>query len=121
MKVDVEYTDEFGEWWAELDESAQESVKTVVGVLEAHGAQLNFPYSSGISLSRHSHMRELRIQHKGDPYRILYAFNPARNAILLIGGNKKGNDDWYKEYVPIADRLYDEHLAELAEERKKSS
>jgi len=121
MAVDVEYTNAFGEWWDALDESEQESVKAGVRLLEAHGAQLSFPHSSGIALSRHSHMRELRIQHKGNPYRVLYAFDPRRNAILLIGGNKKGNDDWYKLYVPIADRLYDEHLAELAAERKKSS
>ena len=81
--------------------------------------QLGFPHSSGIALSKHSHMRELRIQHKGSPYRVLYAFDPKRNAILLIGGNKKGNDDWYEEYVPIADRLYDEHLQELDAESKK--
>jgi hypothetical protein len=121
MAVDVEYTDEFGEWWVELDEFEQESVDAAVQHLEEQGANLNFPHSSGIALSRHSHMRELRIQHKGSPYRVLYAFDPRRNAILLIGGNKKGNDDWYKEYVPIADRLYDGHLAELAAERKKSS
>jgi len=61
-------------------------------------------------------MRELRIQHKGRPYRILYAFDPRRTAILLIGGNKTGNDRWYDQHVPVADRLYDEHLAELEEE-----
>jgi hypothetical protein len=49
---------------------------------------------------------------------VLYAFDPKRNAILLIGGNKKGNDDWYNEYVAIADRLYDEHLAELSVDNK---
>jgi hypothetical protein len=65
-------------------------------LLEEHGPHLNFPHSSGIALSRHGHMRELRIQHKGNPYRVLYAFDPRRNAILLIGGNKKGNDDWYR-------------------------
>ena len=119
MTVEVEYTDEFGEWWNKLDESEQESVDAVVQLLEEHGPHLNFPHSSGIALSKHSHMRELRIQHKGNPYRVLYAFDPKRNAILLIGGNKKGNDDWYKEYVAIADRLYDEHLAELLEESKK--
>ena len=61
-------------------------------------------------------MRELRIQYEGEPYRILYAFDPVRSAILLIGGNKKGNDRWYPEFVPIADRLYDEHLTELKNE-----
>ena len=58
-------------------------------------------------------MRELRIQHQGRPYRVLYAFDRARAAVLLIGGDKTGNARWYGIFVPIADRLYDEHLADL--------
>ncbi|GAB1538250.1 hypothetical protein NUACC21_09080 [Scytonema sp. NUACC21] len=61
-------------------------------------------------------MRELRVQHKGEPYRILYAFDPRRAAILLLGGNKGGEDCWYEENVPKADTLYDEHLEELKRE-----
>jgi hypothetical protein len=61
-------------------------------------------------------MRELRIQCKGEPYRVLYAFDPRRTAILLIGGSKGGNDRWYEDYVPRADRLYREHLEALARE-----
>jgi hypothetical protein len=61
-------------------------------------------------------MRELRVQYKGEPYRVLYAFDPRRAAVLLIGGRKTGDDRWYDEYVPMADRLYDEHLDELREE-----
>jgi hypothetical protein len=61
-------------------------------------------------------MRELRVQHKGDPYRILYAFDPRRSAILLVGGNKTGDDRWYETYVPIADALYDKHLGQLKKE-----
>jgi len=61
-------------------------------------------------------MRELGIQHAGDPYRVLYAFDPRRTAILLLGGNKSGNDRWYEEYVPIADKLYDEHIETLKRE-----
>jgi hypothetical protein len=41
---------------------------------------------------------------------VLYAFDPRRVAILLIGGDKTGNDRWYEEFVPVADRLYDEHV-----------
>jgi hypothetical protein len=58
-------------------------------------------------------MRELRVQHQGKPYRILYVFDPRRVALLLIGGDKRGNDRWYEENVPVADRIYDAHLAEL--------
>ena len=61
-------------------------------------------------------MRELRVQHDGQPYRILYAFDPRRSAILLIGGNKTGDNRWYDVFVPIADRLYNEHLVELGKE-----
>jgi hypothetical protein len=74
------------------------------------------PHSSGIEMSRHTHMRELRIQHEGRPYRILYAFDPRRAAILLIGGNKTDNNRWYEEQVPRADAIYDEHLRELENE-----
>ena len=63
-------------------------------------------------------MRELRIQHHGNPYRVLYAFDPLRVAILLIGGGKTGNERWYEEHVPIADRLYDEHVEQIERERK---
>jgi hypothetical protein len=60
-------------------------------------------------------MRELRVQHQGRPYRVLYAFDPERNAVLLIGGDKTGNEQWYETSVPLADRLYERHLIELEE------
>lgn len=116
MAWDVEYTDEFEDWWECLTEAEQESVAATVGLLEIEGPRLPFPYSSGVEGSRHGHMRELRIQHSGRPYRVLYAFDPRRCAILLIGGDKTGNDRWYEQSVPVADRLYDEHLDSL---RKK--
>ena len=113
---EVEFTNEFEDWWDSLDEDEQEDVDASVGLLIKAGPNLTFPYSSGINGSKHPHMRELRIQHKGQPYRVLYAFNPKRTAILLLGGNKIGNDRWYKINVPIADKLYDDHLLELKNE-----
>lgn len=117
MAWEVEYTDEFGDWWDDLAEGEQVAISAIVGLLEAKGPQLPFPYTSGIENSRHSHMRELRIQYRGEPYRVLYAFDPRRVALLLIGGCKGGDDRWYDRYVPIADRLYDEHLRALDEEK----
>ena len=61
-------------------------------------------------------MRELRTQVGGEPYRTLYAFDPTRSAILLIGGDKTGDDRWYEVNVPIADRVYDAHLDQLRRE-----
>jgi hypothetical protein len=116
MPCEVEYTDEFESWWTTLDEGEQITVAAYVGMLEARGPALSFPYSSGIESSRHKHMRELRVQHKGKPYRVLYAFDPRRKAILLIGGCKLGNDRWYEEYVPVADRIYDAHISALQSE-----
>ena len=64
-------------------------------------------------------MKELIVQHAGRPYGILFAFDPRRNAILLIGGDKGGKPRWYEEFVPKADKIYDDHLAELKENAEK--
>ncbi len=116
MEWEVEYTDEFGEWWNTLSEGEQDEVDVYVGLLMEKGPHLGYPLSSQIESSRHGHMRELRIQYAGDPYRVLYAFDPRRTAILLIGGNKRGDDRWYETYIPYADRLYDKHIEGLIEE-----
>jgi hypothetical protein len=55
-------------------------------------------------------MKELVVQHQGQPYRVLYIFDPRRNAILLLGGNKTGDARWYEVNVPLADRIYDNYL-----------
>ena len=116
MPWQVEYTDQFKDWWNTLSEGQQDDLAASVGLLMERGPTLPFPYSSGISSSRHSHMRELRTQSGGDPLRTFYAFDPIRVSVLLIGGNKTGNDRVYEEYIPIADELYDDHLEELREE-----
>jgi hypothetical protein len=113
MEWEAEYTGEFEEWWKTLTEGEQEDVSAVVGLLEEKGPFLPFPYSSDIEGSKFGQMRELRIQHKGEPYRVLYAFDPRRVALLLIGGCKTGDDRWYEKYVPIADRLFEDHLKSL--------
>ena len=112
----VEFTDEFGSWWDGLQPDEQDSVTLSVRHLMEFGPALGFLHSSKVLTSRHPQMRELRTQSKGKPLRTLYAFNPLRTAILLIGGDKTGDDRWYDTYVPIADRIYDEHLAELKRE-----
>jgi len=113
---DVEVTDEFKAWWDGLTEAERISVERSVLLLEERGPHLPFPYSSRISGSRHAAMRELRVQHQGRPYRVLYVFDPRRVAILLLGGDKTGDDRWYERNVPLADRLYDNYLAEVKEE-----
>lgn len=112
----VEYTDEFGGWYESLADEEQDAIDRTVGLLEARGPRLPFPYSSGVAGSRHSHMRELRVQSSGEPLRVFYAFDPRRVAILLIGGNKAGDGRFYERLIPVADRLYDEYLDEIRRE-----
>ena len=116
MPWTVEYTDEFGAWFDALEEREQNRLVAAVERLEARGPDLEYPHSSGIANSRHDHMRELRVQIGGRPFRVFYAFDPRRAAILLIGGDKTGDKQFYERMIPIADDLYDTHLDELRKE-----
>ena len=109
----VEYTDEFETWWERLTEAEQEDVAAKVILLQRLGPALPRPHADVVRSSRYANMKERRIQHAGRPYRVLYAFDPRRCAILLIGGDKTGNDRWYEIFVPRADRLYGEYIASL--------
>jgi hypothetical protein len=114
MTYDVEFTEDFRVWYEDhLSASEQKSVARSVAMLEQAGPMLPFPHSSGVIGSRFSHMRELRIQHEGRPYRVLYAFDPRRVALLLLGGDKTGDDRWYDRSLPRADTLYAEHLRDM--------
>ena len=116
MPWEVEYTNEFGEWWRGLSTAQQDAVVARVALLIEHGPNLPYPYSSDVKGSRHRHIRELRVQSGGRPLRVFYAFDPRRTSILLIGGDKTGRERFYEMYVPIADELYDAHLEELRKE-----
>lgn len=120
MRWEVEYTDEFGQWWSGLSEDEQEPLDASVRLLEERGPTLGFPHTSAVNGSRHGNLRELRTQHGGRPFRTLYAFDPRRSVLLLIGGDKTSDDRWYDVYISIADQLYDEHLRQLQDERRKS-
>jgi hypothetical protein len=109
--IEVVVTDEFKHWYEALSMDEQESVFRVVSLLESRGVSLGFPYSSAIESSRDG-LRELRVQHQGRPYRVLYAFDPERKAVLLLGGDKGGNDRFYEQSVPKAEELWKRYLSE---------
>ena len=113
MPAEVVVTDEFVEWWDSLTSPEQISVDAVVRMLEAVGVLLGFPHTSAIAGSKK--LRELRIQHRGEPYRVLYAFDPARNAVLLLGGKKTGQDRWYERSVPLAENTFEGYLRETGQ------
>lgn len=111
MNVEIIVTAHFAQWYESLTLEEQLSIRHYVTMLEEMGAALPFPYSSGIAGSKFSSMRELRVQHAGRPYRILYAFDPVRNAVLLVGGDKTGKGErWYTKAIRLADKLFDEYL-----------
>ena len=119
MLWEVEFTDEFNLWWESLTLDQQKDVAHSVGLLATLGPRLGYPHSTKVVTSRHAPMRELRTQSGGKPLRSLYAFNPLRTAVLLIGGDKTGDDRWYEKFVPIADRLYEQHLKEIQGEGER--
>lgn len=112
----VEYTEEFERWWASLTADEQADLDAGVELLATHGPQLGRPHVDTIHGSKHSNMKELRTQSLGKPLRTFFAFDPRRTAILLIGGDKTGDNRFYDRMVPIADRLFDDYLAELKNE-----
>jgi len=112
MMAEVVGTDAFGEWFQALDEADTDAVARVIDMLEIQGPTLPFPYSSAIRGSNIA-LRELRIQSHGRPLRVLYAFDPVRQAVLLLGGDKTGNDRFYETMVPRAERLFADYLQEL--------
>ena len=113
MAWEVESSEEYLEWWRGLSISQQKSIDKIVGLLIEQGPALPSGYSKKIISSRHGRMRELRVQSDGRPLRIFYVFDPKQTGILLIGGDKTGNDRFYTEFVRQADRIYDRHLDSL--------
>jgi hypothetical protein len=113
IMCEVEYTDEFSAWWNTLGEAEHEAVAFSVNLLRQAGPSLRFPHTSGVHGSKHSVIRELRSQCAGRPLRTFFAFDPRRVAILLIGGDKTGNDRFYEEFIPLADKIYDQYLKEI--------
>lgn len=102
-------------WLLELDQRSYEQVIAAVELLGENGPQLGRPLVDTVAGSRHKNMKELRPGSSGrSELRILFAFDPERRAILLIGGDKAGNwKKWYRDSIPIADGEFDEHLKRL--------
>jgi len=119
VEWEFEFTDEFETWWDGLPVEAQDDIAAKVGLLQQYGPPLGRPNVGTIRGSRHPNMKELIVQHEGSPYRVLFAFDPRRCAILLIGGDKTGDDRFYEHMVPLADRLYDVHLETLRREARR--
>jgi hypothetical protein len=105
----VELTPEAEAWYMSLNDQDANRIAAAFDELERRGPNLGRPFVDGVKGSRHHNMKELRSV--GGHLRALFAFDPRRHAIVLLGGDKSGDwKGWYKRNIPVADKLYDQHL-----------
>ena len=115
----IEYTDEFEIWWDDLTLTQQDALAQRIDRLANKGPSLRRPHVGEIKGSKHDPQMKELICESGGSLRVLFIFNPVRNAILLTGGEKTGQwNAWYPRAIRNADDLYDTHLEELREEGK---
>ncbi len=95
-----------------FSERVQDSILVRAILLEKFGPQLGRPYVDTLKGSKHANMKELRLEVEDGVWRVAFAFDPDRQAILLIAGNKvgKNQEKFYKDLIRKADQRFDEHL-----------
>jgi hypothetical protein len=104
---EVVYTEQAADWITGLDDDSRRHVLAAIEMLRERGPALGRPLVDRIEGSRHHNLKELRVS----TLRALFAFDPNRRAIILLGGDKRGDwRAWYKRNIPIADDLYDDYL-----------
>ena len=115
--------DAFGNEFALMPESLQDELLAHANLLAQFGPNLGRPTIDTLKASRHANMKELRFTWSNEVWRVAFAFDPQRQAILLVGGDKGGADQqrFYKRLISVADDRYDEHLATLAQQCKESN
>jgi hypothetical protein len=119
-KWDVEIGDEFEPEFDALPEDVQDEILAHACLLQEYGPQLGRPRVDTLNGSRHANMKELRFHAADGVWRVAFAFDPRRHAILLVAGDKSGGSEkrFYDELIRKADKRFDAHLANLKKERK---
>jgi len=116
----VQFDEAFELEFDELPETVQDEMLAHAKLLEQFGPTLGRPRVDTLNGSRHPNMKELRFQADGGVWRVAFAFDPQRQAILLVCGDKSGVSErkFYKQLIRKADERFDQHLARLKEERR---
>ena len=98
-----------------------EEVLALAELLRRFGPHLKRPHCDTLSGSKHANMKELRFTLPDGEWRVAFAFDPRRSAILLVGGSKSGTPEkrFYRELIRIADKRFDEHLKKLKQKKGK--
>lgn len=113
MEWEVLLDPDFKIWLFEQLEDVQDAIFAHVELLERFGPSLGRPHVDTLKGSQLPNLKELRVQHHGAPWRVLFVFDPKRKAFLLVGGNKQGNDQWYKRAIPLAEQRYRRHIEQM--------
>lgn len=112
------YLDEFSNWLDGQDEDLQDEALSHLEMLKDRGPLLSRPYADTLKGSKIANLKELRFNYKGSPIRILYAFDPRKQGVIILAGDKTGNKRWYEKNIPIAEKLYAAHLAKLSKQQE---
>ncbi|MDB5519913.1 MAG: hypothetical protein JWQ17_6671 [Tardiphaga sp.] len=117
----VEFHPVFREEFEDLADAVQDELAAMVELLQLIGPQLKRPRSDTLNASKHANMKELRFDADNGVWRVAYAFDPERKAILLVAGDKSGGSEkrFYKGLIQRADERFSQHLAELNKTRRK--
>jgi len=121
MSWDVKFDEAFKAEFADFDREVKIELRALVNVLKLHGPSLGRPRVDTLSGSKHDNMKELRFDADDGVWRVAFAFDPERKAILLVAGDKSGVNQrkFYKGLIRIADKRFNEHLKQLKEKEKK--
>ncbi len=107
-------SEQFEVWIESLDADSYDAVLVKLAILREFGPALGRPHADTLKQSRIKNLKELRIQCKRHVYRILFSFDPKRNAVILIGGDKRGNERlFYKKIIPLAEAIFERYLREV--------
>ncbi|RII75649.1 type II toxin-antitoxin system RelE/ParE family toxin [Pseudomonas monteilii] len=115
----VVFCDEFEPEFEAMDEAVQDELLAQLQVLERFGPELGRPQADTLNGSKHANMKELRFKADDGVWRVAFAFDPERKAVLLVGGDKSGGSEkkFYKALIKSADARFDRHLASLKKEK----
>src|SRR5207249_8599433 len=117
----VEIGDEFLPEYENLPDEVQDELLAMTRLLQRFGPQLKRPHADTMNGSRHANMKELRFNAADGVWRVAFAFDPHRKAVLLVAGDKSGSGErrFYREFISKADDRYDAHLARLKKKERK--
>lgn len=121
MKWTVHFYTAFEPEFAALKEDVQDELLAHARLLETFGPELGRPRADTLNGSKHANMKELRFDAANGVWRVVFAFDPKRHAILLVAGDKVGTSEklFYKRLIKKADERFDEHLKRLDDKKRR--